>query len=151
MKRAMLLTGLVGLGLVFGGSAVWAALRSPALQGGEVTTEILLQRTSSWNGRPYTSYPTGTPELTVKRMVIPPRTALPWHTHPVPNAAYLLSGHLTVEDRATGQTAIYRAGQVIAESVGSVHRGRTDDEAAVVIVTYASVPGAVLSQPVAPQ
>jgi quercetin dioxygenase-like cupin family protein len=116
----------------------------------EVKTEILLQQTGSWNDIPYRAYPSGAPELTVKKMIIPPHTALPWHTHPAPNAAYILSGHLTVEDRATGRTAVYRAGQAFAESVNSVHRGRTDDEPAVVIVTYAGVPGEELSKPITP-
>jgi len=118
-----------------------------ALATADMRNEIILQRTLSWNGIPYRAYPSGTPELTVKRMTIPPHSALPWHRHSAPNAAYVLSGHLIVEDRATGLAQTYRAGQAFAESVDDVHRGRTDNEEAVVIVTYAGVPGMPLSIP----
>ena len=54
--------------------------------------EILLQTTQSWNGKPYTHYPTGQPQLTTIKLTIAPHTALPWHTHPFPNVVYVLSG-----------------------------------------------------------
>src|ERR1700734_840910 len=47
--------------------------------------EILLQTTQSWNGKPYTHYPTGQPQLTTINRTIAPHTVLPWHTHPFPN------------------------------------------------------------------
>jgi quercetin dioxygenase-like cupin family protein len=116
-----------------------------------INTEVLLKQSQSWNAVPYGSYPSGTPQLVVKKMLIPAHSALPWHTHSVPNAAYIVSGHLVVEDRASAQTATYRAGQAFAESVGSVHRGRTEDEPALVIVTYSAVAGTELSTPMEPQ
>lgn len=100
-------------------------------------TEVLLKRAASWNEVPYVAYPQGQPELTTVRITIPAHSSLPWHTHEMPNAAYLLSGHLTVEERDTGRTATYHAGEAFAESVHNVHRGFTDSEPAVVIVTYA--------------
>ncbi|SEM54898.1 Cupin domain protein [Pseudoxanthomonas sp. GM95] len=109
--------------------------------------EIVSQGTCAWNGKPYDAYPPGTPELTVKRMTIPPRTKLAWHTHPMPNASYILSGQLTVEDRATGQTHVVRAGQSFNEQVGAEHRGFTGDEPCVVVITYAGTPGMPLSVP----
>ena len=66
----------------------------------------------------------------------------------MPNAAYLLSGSLTVEERGTGRKAHYRAGEAFAESVGNVHRGVTGSEPAVVIVTYAGAVGQPFSMPV---
>jgi hypothetical protein len=39
--------------------------------------EILLQTTQSWNGKPYTHYPTGQPQLTTIKLTIAPHTALP--------------------------------------------------------------------------
>ena len=42
--------------------------------------EILLQADQSWNGKPYTHYPTGQPQLTTIKLTIAPHTALPWHT-----------------------------------------------------------------------
>lgn len=126
--------------------AVLATAIAANAQGG-IKTEILLQRSPSWNEVLHRSYPSGTPELVVKKILIPAHSALPWHTHSAPNAAYVVSGHLVVEDRASGQTASYRPGQAFAESVGPVHRGRTENEPALVIVTYSAVPGTELSTP----
>jgi quercetin dioxygenase-like cupin family protein len=110
-------------------------------------TEILLQRTSSWNDVAYTAYPKGQPQLTTMRITIPAYSALPWHTHAIPNAAYIISGQLTVEERATGRKATYHAGEAFAESVGEVHRGFTGSAPAVIIVFYAGSPGVPLSSP----
>jgi quercetin dioxygenase-like cupin family protein len=118
---------------------------------GAIRTETLLKQSSSWNAVPYRAYPSGTPELVVKKMLIPAHSALPWHSHSVPNAAYIVSGHLVVEDRASGQTASYHAGQAFAESVGSIHRGRTENEPALIIVTYSAVTGTELSTPISDQ
>src|SRR5271168_2810714 len=68
--------------------------------------EILLQTTQSWNGKPYTHYPTGQPQLTTIKLTIAPHTALPWHTHPYPNVVYVLSGSLTLHDKASGKTQV---------------------------------------------
>jgi quercetin dioxygenase-like cupin family protein len=132
----------VGIVMLCGVSALLA--RKPATP----ETIVLLKRTASWNNVPYTAYPKGQPELTTVRITIPAHSSLPWHTHDMPNTAYLLSGHLTVEERDTGRKATYRAGEAFAESVGNVHRGVTGNEPAVVIVTYAGTRGQRLSVPV---
>jgi quercetin dioxygenase-like cupin family protein len=111
--------------------------------------EVLGKSSQSWNGQPYERYPDGQPELTVLRLTIPAHTTLPWHTHPMPNAAYILSGHLTVEDRASGKKHVVKAGEAFNEQVGTEHRGSTDDEPCVVVVTYAGTPGMPLSVPAA--
>ncbi|WP_139211316.1 hypothetical protein [Azotobacter beijerinckii] len=64
-------------------------------------------------------------------MTIPADTTLPWHTHPMPNAADILSGQITVEERATGRKRVIRAGQAFNESVDYVHRGHTGPESTV--------------------
>jgi quercetin dioxygenase-like cupin family protein len=109
--------------------------------------EILLQASQSWNGKPYTHYPTGQPELTMIKLTIAPHTALPWHTHPFPNAVYVLSGTLTLHDRDSGKTLVLHQGQALAESVDDVHRGETGDEAVVLLITYAGTPGVPTSIP----
>src|SRR5580704_9269990 len=68
--------------------------------------EIWLQTIHSWNGKPYKHYPTGQPQLTTIQMTIAPHTALPWHTHPFPNSVYVLSGTLTLRDKASGKTQV---------------------------------------------
>jgi quercetin dioxygenase-like cupin family protein len=109
--------------------------------------ETLLQTTQSWNGKPYTHYPTGQPQLTTLKVTIAPHTSLPWHTHPIPNAVYVLSGTLTLHDRASGKTLVVNQGQVVGESVDDVHRGEAGDEPAVLLITYAGTPGVPTSVP----
>jgi quercetin dioxygenase-like cupin family protein len=109
--------------------------------------EILLQANQSWNGKPYTHYPTGQPQLTTIRLTIAPHTALPWHTHPFPNVVYVLSGTLTLHDRASGKTLVVHQGQAVGESVDAVHRGETGNEPAVLLITYAGTPGVPTSVP----
>ncbi len=109
--------------------------------------EILLQASQSWNGKPYSHYPTGQPQLTTIKMSIAPHTALPWHTHPFPNAVYVLSGSLTLHDKASGKTLVIHQGQAVGESVDDIHRGETGDEPAVLLITYAGTQGVATSIP----
>ena len=109
--------------------------------------EILVQTTQSWNGKPYTHYPTGQPQLTTIKLTIAPHTVLPWHTHPFPNAVYVLSGTLTIHDRDSGKTHVIHEGQAVGESVDDVHRGESGDQPAVLIITYAGTPGVPTSIP----
>jgi quercetin dioxygenase-like cupin family protein len=110
--------------------------------------EVLLQADHSWNGAAYTRYPKGRPELTMLKLTIPPHTALPWHRHPVPNAGYILSGELTIQDRESGKRHTYHAGEAFAETVDDVHRGVSGDTPVVVLITYAGTPGVPTSIPV---
>ena len=109
--------------------------------------EILLQTTQSWNGKPYTHYPTGKPQLTTIKLTIDPHTALPWHTHPFSNVVYVLSGSLTLHDKASGKTHVVHQGEAVGESVDDVHRGESGDEPTVLIITYAGTPGVPTSIP----
>lgn len=79
---------------------------------------------------------------------IPAHSSLPWHTHDVPNAAYVIAGRLTVEDRVTGRTHEVHAGEAFGESVGAVHRGYTGDLETEVVAVYAGAAGIPLSTPV---
>jgi quercetin dioxygenase-like cupin family protein len=109
--------------------------------------ETLLQTTQSWNGKPYIHYPTGEPQLTTLKVTIAPRTSLPWHSHPIPNAVYVLSGTLTLHDKASGKTLVVHQGQAVGESVDDVHRGEAGDEPVVLLITYAGTPGVPTSVP----
>ena len=102
---------------------------------------VLLQTDHSWNGVKYTAYPSGQPELTVLKFTIPAHTSLPWHTHPMPNAAYVLSGTLEVENKDGSQRKVLKAGDVLAEMVNTAHRGTTGDQPVELIVFYAGTPG----------
>jgi quercetin dioxygenase-like cupin family protein len=112
-----------------------------------VKAEVLVKSSQSWNGTPYQRYPDGQPEITVLRLTIPRHTTLPWHTHPMPNASYVVSGQLTVEDRASGKKHVVKAGEAFNEQVGTEHRGMTDDEPCTVIVTYSGTQGMPISIP----
>lgn len=114
-----------------------------------VTVETLLKTATSWDGVAYQRYPDGAPELTVLKITVPPRTALAWHTHPMPNAAYVLAGEIRVERQDGTQARRVAAGEVLAEMVNAGHRGVTGDTPAVLIVFYAGTPDIPLSRPVA--
>jgi quercetin dioxygenase-like cupin family protein len=126
-------------------TAVVAQIRANSVASGH--QEILLQTTQSWNGKPYTHYPTGQPQLTTIKLTIAPHTALPWHTHPFPNVVYVLSGTLTLHDKASGKTQVVHQGQAVGESVDDVHRGESGDEPTVLLITYAGTPGVPTSVP----
>ena len=134
-------------------AAILLLLTAPVAQAATaqgVQTKVLVKSTAAWNGREYEKFGDGRPELTVTRVTIPAHTRLPWHTHPMPNVGYILSGHITVEDRATGQKKIFRAGEAIPEQVNAAHRGTTDDEPVVIVVTYAGTAGQPTSVPIGP-
>src|SRR5215510_8967738 len=126
---------------------LWFCLVSSGLRASEpqIKVEQVLQVTQSWDGTPYTSYPTGQPQVTVLKITIPPNTALHWHRHPIISVAYVLSGHLTLEKRDTGERRILEAGQAVAETVQTTHRGLTTDEPVELIVFYAGRAGMPLT------
>ena len=109
--------------------------------------EIRLQADSSWNGKPYTQYPAGRPQLTMLKVTMRPNTALPWHIPPLPNAGYILYGDLTLHDRASGATHTYHAGESFAESVNAEPRGEAGANGAVLLLAYAGIPGTPTSIP----
>ncbi|HEY4053371.1 MAG TPA: cupin domain-containing protein [Terriglobales bacterium] len=109
-----------------------------------VKSETLLSSTSSWDGTPYRSYPLSQPQITVLKITLAPHTTMKWHSHPMPNAAYVVCGDLTVEKK-DGTRKHFTAGQVVGEVVETVHRGITGDQGVVLIVFYPGTPGMPLS------
>jgi quercetin dioxygenase-like cupin family protein len=89
----------------------------------QVRVEQLLQTTHSWDGAEYTRYVTGRPQITILRISIPPNTALDWHEHPMISAGYVLPGQITLEIKGTRERKTLRAGEALAESVNTIHRG----------------------------
>ena len=106
-----------------------------------VRSENLLRTGSSWDGEPYKSYPAGQPELSILKITLAPHTELEWHSHPIPNAAYIVSGELTLERKKDGKKQRFVAGQALSETVDTVHRGVAGDEPVVLIVFYAGNSG----------
>lgn len=126
-------------------SGAFATPATPPPTQSAVKSVKILETASSWDGVKYKAYPTGQPQVTLLKISIPPHTALDWHRHPMINVAYVLSGSLTVQKRETGQRVTLHAGQALAETVQSVHRGYTLNEPVVLIVFYAGRPGLPLS------
>jgi quercetin dioxygenase-like cupin family protein len=110
-----------------------------------VKVETLLATGTSWDGVSYKAYPTGDPELSVLKISIPAHSALAWHEHPIPNAAYILSGTLTIE-KHDGTKRTVHAGQAVAEMVDAAHRGVTGDTPVVLLAFYAGAKGIGLSK-----
>jgi quercetin dioxygenase-like cupin family protein len=138
----------IAITVILAGASLTAILAQTQANGvASGQREILLQTTQSWNGKPYTHYPTGQPQLTTIKLTIAPHTALPWHTHPFPNVVYVLSGTLTLHDKASGKTQVVHQGQAVGESVDDVHRGESGDEPTVLLITYAGTPGVPTSVP----
>ncbi|MEE1924183.1 cupin domain-containing protein [Pseudomonas sp. 148P] len=122
-----------------------AGCSTPVVDGKPETT-VLLQASQAWDGTRYQSYPGGQPQLTLLKILIPPRTTLDWHQHPMPNAGYLLAGELLVETHDAKHLTLLKAGDALAETVGRTHRGRTGEQAAELIVFYAGNTTLPLSQ-----
>jgi len=141
MLKNTLLSGLSAVTLV----GVAAAAQAQTTQSGQA--DILVKSSASWNGKPYGPYASGTPELTVLKLTIQPHTALPWHTHPYPNAGYVLEGALTIQDRQSGKKQTFHAGEAFTESVDDAHRGSAGDAKTVVILTYSGIKGQPTSVP----
>lgn len=105
----------------------------------EVTT--LVKTTESWNGKQLPKYPDGNPEITILKIIIPPKTKLPLHKHPNINAGILLKGELTVISEAN-DTLYLKAGEPIVELVNTWHFGRNDGtESVEIIVFYLGIQG----------
>ena len=96
----------------------------------------LVQSECSWDGTAYDSYPAGRPELAVLKIDIPARTVLPWHTHPMPNVGYVVSGVLIVERKADRKKHRFGPGEAVPEMVDTPHRGYTEDKPVQLIVFY---------------
>jgi len=107
--------------------------------------QVLLRSTRSWDGTPYERYPAGPPELTLLQVNIPPDTELGWHIHPVPSAAYILSGEVWVETREGSRNTLLKQGDTIAALVNIQHRARTGASPVDLLVFYAGTEGEPLS------
>jgi len=123
-------------------------LQADTAQNGQssVRSEVLLRSSSSWHGEPYKSYPSGTPELSILKITLPPHSKLEWHSHPIPSAAYIVAGELTLERKTDGKKQLFTAGQAVSETVDTLHRGVVGNQPVVLIVFYAGGLGVPLTE-----
>jgi len=101
----------------------------------ETTVDVIAKTTKSWNGKQLPSYLSGTPEITILRITIPPGISLPLHIHPVINAGVMMQGALTVftEDE---QILHLKAGDPIVEVVDTWHYGKNEGSEPVVLIMF---------------
>jgi len=114
-------------------ASVWAQ------EANKITKDVLTKTSSTWDGSALPNYPDGTPEVTILRFVIPPKSELPMHKHPVINAGIILTGELTVvtEDN---KSIHLKAGDTLVELVNKWHHGKNEGtEPVEIIVFYAGI------------
>ena len=115
-----------------------------------VKVEELVNSTNMWDGNRLPSYPHGQTKVKILQIQIPSGVTLPWHYHPVINAAVILEGTLELKLK-DGSQKIYRKGDALIEVVNTIHAGKalgTND--VVLVVFYAGeegIPTTVLSDP----
>ncbi len=112
-----------------------------------ITTETLLKTSQAWDNSPLADYPATPPEVTLLKITLPAHSSLPWHSHPIPNVAYVLSGTLTVQKMNSTESITITKGQALPELTGAAHRGTTGAEPVELIVFYAGSKGIPLSLP----
>lgn len=116
-------------------------------EGSAVQSEVLVKATRTWDGALLPAYPQGQPEVTILRITIPPKTSLPWHTHPVINAGVLLSGELRIHTKEN-EVLELKAGDALIELVDKLHYGENPgEEPAVIVVFYAGIEGVPVTVP----
>ena len=106
-----------------------------------VTIKELVNSTKEWDGQSLPEYPDGQAEIKVLRIKIPSGVTLPWHYHPVINAAVILKGNLELylED---GRTKVFGPGEALVEVVNTVHAGKSiGNDDVELIVFYAGSKG----------
>jgi quercetin dioxygenase-like cupin family protein len=111
-----------------------------------VVVKQLESTTEQWDRTPLPDYPSGQPELHILKITVPAGVTLPWHHHPVINAAYVLKGQLQVE-LLNGASHVISAGESLVEVVNTVHRGHALPGSDVeVVVFYAGQPGTPITE-----
>ena len=106
-----------------------------------VKIERLANSTRQWDGALLPNYPQGQPEIKILRIKIPAGVTLPWHYHPVINAAVVLDGTLELH-LLNGTKKIYKRGDALIEVVNTLHSGKAmGDKDVKLIVFYAGEKG----------
>ncbi|MFT5836043.1 MAG: quercetin dioxygenase-like cupin family protein [Sulfurimonas sp.] len=111
----------------------------------KIKVDVLAKTSSSWDGTALKPYAKGTPEVTILKISIPPKTKLPIHKHPYMNAGVLTKGQLTVVT-IDKKVLELKAGDAIVETIDKWHygenRGNTTSE---IIVIYAGIKGQAIT------
>ena len=137
MKKASLIISAV-IGFTFQSTAL--ALEAKA----QPKASTVLQTQTSWNGRPI-EYPAGKAEITGLVIELAPGAQTGWHTHAIPNFAYILEEELEIELK-DGRRKRVKAGEAVAEVVDTLHNGHSVGTVPLkLVVFYAGTVGEPLS------
>ncbi len=98
------------------------ALSAHAEDGRAVVVRPIMSTTQTASGQPI-RLPKGDARVTMSEFTIAPGARLPVHKHPFPRFGYVLEGTLSVTDQDTGQTFVYKQGDMIVEAVDQWHFG----------------------------
>lgn len=113
----------------------------------KITTKILAQSSTAWNGSALPAYPAGAPYVTILRICFAPGAVTDEHFHSIINCGVVVSGELTVVN-ADGTERTFCAGEAIIETVGTVHHGENrGSEPVELIMFYAGTEDSHLSIP----
>ena len=120
-------------------SLLLISLTLNAHESGKIKVEVLAKTSKSWDGTALKPYAKGTPEVTILKIAIPPKTKLPLHKHPYMNAGVLTKGVLTVVTK-DNKTLELKAGDAIVEVLDKWHYGENkSNKEAEIIVIYAGI------------
>lgn len=100
-----------------------------------VKTELVIRSGNDWTGSPLPPYLTSAPEVAVMKFTIPPKASLPIHKYPAINAAYVVSGELTVMQEG-GIQRNFKKGDVVIEMVEKWHHGINQGSDPVELVVF---------------
>lgn len=115
---------------------------SPLCNGSSQTDEpdrirftVLQKSTTSWDTKTLPKYLNGQPEITIIRVIIPPKTNVASHKHELINFGYLVRGELeaTSED---GETILLSEGDTIIELVNSWHSAKNQGDKEVELIVF---------------
>ncbi len=105
---------------------------------GDIATELVIRTPNDWSGTQLPPYLSSQPEVALMRYTIPPNAVLPIHMHPTINAAYVMSGEITVVKVGSVEKT-FRKGDAIVETVNTWHYGTNQgSEPTELIVFYAT-------------
>ena len=122
-----------------------ASLTLDANENNKLKVDVLVKTSKSWDGTPLKAYAKGTPEVTILKIDIPPKTKLPIHKHPYMNAGVLTKGQLTVVTKDKKVLEL-KAGDAIVEVLDKWHYGENRGETtAQIIVVYAGIKGKAIT------
>ncbi|WP_298775846.1 cupin domain-containing protein [uncultured Shewanella sp.] len=98
--------------------------------------KLLIKTNESWNGALLPDYSAQTPEISVIKLTVPPKSQLPVHQHPSITVAYILKGEFTAILEDNSKKIDLKAGDVDIEVINTWHYGinYSDDPAEILIV-----------------